>query len=322
MARPKKTGLDYFPRDVYYWDDYKIMDLVNEYGPVGAMVYDVIISRVYAQGYYLEIPFDKLASVIIRTIGSKWIEGKETVLKIIEFCGEVGLFDKELLKCGIITSVGIQRRYAEIKKRSSADTSRYNLLSETEKTDEGVFAAETEVIAAETPIKSTKIPQSKVKESKVNKSKVKESKVCADENKSTENDFTTHTPDMKIIYDNCFEETDTMPSFEDFYTSECEAQTGNTSVTQIIVPCKNGNIPIDEKYYSELKMDFPQMDIDRSLAKMISYLNANPQKKRKKDSTKAYIHLWLSQDYNDGKYHISGYPPTYDISLYESSCVI
>ena len=51
MPRPKKTGLDYFPFDVDYWDDFKIMDLLNEYGPLGTTIYEIVLSRVYKKGY-------------------------------------------------------------------------------------------------------------------------------------------------------------------------------------------------------------------------------------------------------------------------------
>lgn len=35
MGRPIKAGLSYFPKDVDYYEDFKIMDLMNEYGPLG-----------------------------------------------------------------------------------------------------------------------------------------------------------------------------------------------------------------------------------------------------------------------------------------------
>ena len=39
MGRKPKTGLDYFPKDVDYYDDFNIMDLMNEYGPLGQTIY-------------------------------------------------------------------------------------------------------------------------------------------------------------------------------------------------------------------------------------------------------------------------------------------
>ena len=39
------------------------------------------------------------------------------MLQVIHFCAELDLFDKDLLAQGVITSVGIQRRYVEITAR-------------------------------------------------------------------------------------------------------------------------------------------------------------------------------------------------------------
>ena len=54
MGRPIKAGLSYFPKDVDYYEDFKIMDLMNEYGPLGQTIYDIVISMVYREGYFLE----------------------------------------------------------------------------------------------------------------------------------------------------------------------------------------------------------------------------------------------------------------------------
>ena len=40
MARPYKEGCSYFPSDVDIYSDFKIIDLLNEYGPLGYTVYD------------------------------------------------------------------------------------------------------------------------------------------------------------------------------------------------------------------------------------------------------------------------------------------
>ena len=47
MGRKPKTGLDYFPKDVDYYDDFNIMDLMNEYGPLGQTIYDVVLCMIY-----------------------------------------------------------------------------------------------------------------------------------------------------------------------------------------------------------------------------------------------------------------------------------
>lgn len=117
MARPYKEGCSYFPSDVDIYSDFKIIDLLNEYGPLGYTVYDWVIRRVYQEGYYLQTDLNQLSTFFVRDIGSKWIRNKEVVLQVIHFCAELDLFDKDLLAQGVITSVGIQRRYVEITAR-------------------------------------------------------------------------------------------------------------------------------------------------------------------------------------------------------------
>lgn len=180
MARPRKTGLDYFPKDVDFWDDYKVMDLLNEYGPFGVCIYDIILCQVYKNGYYLEVSIDKLASQIIRIIGNRWIKDKNLVLQVILYCADIGLIDHALLQQSVITSVGLQRRYSEVTVRNKVDKSKYWLLEKNEDQaalksapSDSVSVAETPVFVAETPVNAAVIPQSKVKESKVNESKVK-----------------------------------------------------------------------------------------------------------------------------------------------------
>ena len=53
--RPKK-GLDWFKKDVSYYEDFKVMDLINEYGPLGSTIFDCILCMIYREGYYLEVP--------------------------------------------------------------------------------------------------------------------------------------------------------------------------------------------------------------------------------------------------------------------------
>ena len=187
MARPRKKGLVYFYKDVHDWDDFKIIDLVGEYGPLGFAVYDVVLCEVYKNGYYLEIPLEKLASYVIRAIGNRWIREKSFVLQVVQYCADIGLFDEALLSQSVITSAEIQKHYSEVTGRSKADKSKYWLLGESKKNDSPaavinapeneVFAAETRVFAAETRVNDADMQQSKVNKSKVNKSKVKQSKV-------------------------------------------------------------------------------------------------------------------------------------------------
>ena len=176
MARPLKTGLDYFPFDVDFHDDFKIMDLLNEYGPLGCMIYEITLCKVYKNGYYLEVSLEKLATQIIRIIGNRWIKEKNLVLQVILYCADIGLFDHALLTQSVITSVGIQRRYSEVTVRNKVNKSKYWLLEK-----ENVHAALEsapfdDVSVTKTPVSVTKTPVSAT-ETQQKKSKLNESKL-------------------------------------------------------------------------------------------------------------------------------------------------
>ena len=49
-------------------DDFRVMDLMERYGPVGYVVLDMTMSCVYRNGYYLEMPVKRLAMYIHRYI--------------------------------------------------------------------------------------------------------------------------------------------------------------------------------------------------------------------------------------------------------------
>lgn len=178
MPRPIKTGLSYFPKDVDFYNDYKIMDLLEMHGPAGVIIYDVILCEIYRSGYYLAAPMDRVASNIVRIIGSKWVQ-KRLVLQVILDCGDIGLFETTLLQHGVITSVGIQRRYATVTLRNKANKEKYWLIDENgqpllNEPNFSVSATETHENVAETNINVADIPQ---KESKQNKTKQKISAV-------------------------------------------------------------------------------------------------------------------------------------------------
>lgn len=177
MGRPPKTGLTYFPKDVDYYDDFKVMDLMNEYGPLGQTIYDIILCEVYRdKGYYLEIPLDKLAVKIIRVIGNRWVKNKDLVLQVIQYCADIGLLDKDLLAQNVITSVGIQRRYSEVTVRNKVQKDKFWLIN---KDGQPLLnAPKNEISDTENRVSATEMPvnesfnrqkESKEKESKENK---------------------------------------------------------------------------------------------------------------------------------------------------------
>ena len=173
MARPRKAGLSYFPLDVDIFDaDYKIIDLLERFGPKGFAVYIAVLCMVYREGYYLEIPMRSLQAQLGKMIGNRWLTDKALVPDVISFCGELGLFDAGLLQQGVITSAGIQRRYREATKRNKSRIEKYRLLeAETPGAGESipenpVSVTKTGVSATETPISDAKTPQRKGKKRK------------------------------------------------------------------------------------------------------------------------------------------------------------
>lgn len=170
MGRKVKTGLSYFSKDVDYYDDFKIMDLMNEYGPLGQTIYDVLLCMIYHEGYYLEVPsMEQLAVKIIKTIGNRWVKKKDFVLQVIYYCADIGLFDKTLLNQNIITSAGIQRRYDSVTVRNKVNKDKYRLIDKNGQPllnapKNPISATETTISATEKTINDADIQQNKIKE--------------------------------------------------------------------------------------------------------------------------------------------------------------
>lgn len=162
MARPRKQGLLYFPKDTDFYEDFRIVDLLQFKGALAVTVYDIIVTIIYKNGYYIEIEPERLASLVLRTLGNRWAK-KELIEQVIRYCSDIGLFDSSLVARNVFTSVSIQRRWKEITKRNrKSDILPYWLIEEDDEplesaaecvvsvTETGVFAAETGVFVTET----------------------------------------------------------------------------------------------------------------------------------------------------------------------------
>lgn len=183
MARPIKPGLEYFSLDVDIFEDDKIFDLQNEYGPLGEVIYLRLLCLIYKNGYYYRFDsLDKLAGLLIKSIGNRWARDKKAVKDVILYCAKCNLFSSELMQNNVITSRSIQLRYLKAKERNLPKIEEYSLLEKS--AQEGLkSASETPVNVAETPVIATETPvnvcNNPTKESKENKSKGKESRTSA-----------------------------------------------------------------------------------------------------------------------------------------------
>ena len=164
MARPIKDGVDYFPKDTDFYQDDKVRLLRARFGPKGMYLLDYILCEIYGKnGYYME-----------------WNENKCFLVSDGAGCDE-SVFNA----FGVLTSLGIQRRYIKMLKWRE----KVKLISEYWLVSKEDF----ETISANTlkkvdflsisqqgnpqkqqgnPKKQEENSQSKIKKNKVNKSKV------------------------------------------------------------------------------------------------------------------------------------------------------
>lgn len=109
-----KTGLNYYGVDTDRYMDLRVRRLVKDHGCRGLAVYDYLLCEVYRVQGCFAVWDESTAFNVAEYFGLK----ESNVLEIVKYCGVVGLFDKELLSRGIITSASIQRRYLEMCSRA------------------------------------------------------------------------------------------------------------------------------------------------------------------------------------------------------------
>ena len=165
MARNQKIGFDFYSVDTDRYQDIRIKKLKKNYGCNGIAVYDYVLCEIYrVKGCFLE--WDESTTFdVAEYFGLK----ENTVSEIMRYCGSVGLFDKELLSRGIVTSASIQKRYLVISrsaKRTNSSIPEFCKLIDTGNDEKSISSEEM-------PISSEESTQSKVKERKEKKRKEK-----------------------------------------------------------------------------------------------------------------------------------------------------
>ena len=162
MARPCKSGIDYFPLDVAMDDKIKLIEA--EFGLIGFAVVVKLWQKIYAgEGYYCEWT-EEVALLFSREIGL----GGDTVSEIISATLRRGLFDKRLFeKYGILTSAGVQIRYFEaVGRRKGLKAKKQYLLIDVDKKT---------IDVSNNPIDVSNNPQTKENKTKEKKKKVNKS---------------------------------------------------------------------------------------------------------------------------------------------------
>ena len=117
MARPNKIGLDYFPLDVDFFEDEKILAISGEFAVKGEVIALRLLCEIYRNGYFVEYS-GLLKNKLARLGGISAGLVDEVVSKLVKY----GFFDGSLFReQNILTSKGIQKRFAEAAKRRKND---------------------------------------------------------------------------------------------------------------------------------------------------------------------------------------------------------
>ena len=116
MAGKPRKRIDYAGWSVdIFSNDIKIDKLLDAHGWVGFGVYFYLCQMAFgSEGYYYEWCYD-LSATTSRKMGGG--VGAGTVKETVNYCLQIGLFDKRLFdRWGILTSRGIQKSYGAVLK--------------------------------------------------------------------------------------------------------------------------------------------------------------------------------------------------------------
>ena len=113
MARPEKEGLDYFPLDVDMDQDDKVRLVEAEHGVIGFAIIVKLLMKIYKEGYHYDWG-ETQQLLFLRGVNVDINE----VIAVVNSCLKWDLFNNNLFeKHGVLTSTGIQRRYAKATSR-------------------------------------------------------------------------------------------------------------------------------------------------------------------------------------------------------------
>lgn len=117
MARPRKNGLDYFPFDVDFFNDEKIVAIAGEFGVKGEIAAVKLLCAIYRNGYFIEWNEMLLMKLLHQLPGLSSELISQIVMRLVKW----DFFDKGLFdSAGILTSRGIQKRYFDATKKRTA----------------------------------------------------------------------------------------------------------------------------------------------------------------------------------------------------------
>ena len=167
LARPTKTGLEYFPLDVNFLYDIKVRKIIKPLGPeaIGVLVY--LLAEIYKDnGYYISWN-DDICFLMSDLTGID----EELIKDVVSKALDVDFFNKDKYKkYNILTSKGIQNRYISATEKRKNTNINDDYIIENEQISINEHTQNDNNLAVnseETGVNVTESTQSKVKESKV-----------------------------------------------------------------------------------------------------------------------------------------------------------
>jgi len=162
MARPIKTGMDYFSLDVNLDDSIELVEA--EHGLQGFAIVIKLWQKIYSEGYYIDWKKDNIM------LFARKINSEETLVSsVVNSCLTRGIFNIDIYEeYEILTSKAIQKRYLTACKQTKRASVPF--LSELILVSPDL----TSVITEETSINSGFSTQKKGKEKKGNRKERKE----------------------------------------------------------------------------------------------------------------------------------------------------
>lgn len=219
MARPRKSGIDYFPFDTDFFSDNKIRILRARFGVDGLAVYIFILCEIYREGYYLTWN-DDTEYIVADELGMS----HEKVKQVMTFLyGRSLLTEMSILPTPdtIVTSAGIQRRYQlaveeRARKLPIEVDSKIWLLDPSETKPWLKVVDLLSLSGINGSLSELNSDKSAEKVHKVKKSKVKKSKADDDRKKAS-----TETDPLSSVFSLYTKEIDAVPST--YVVSELDA---------------------------------------------------------------------------------------------------
>ncbi|MEC0234042.1 DUF4373 domain-containing protein [Paenibacillus kribbensis] len=215
MARPLKESLDYFPLDIDFDQDDKLVVPIAKYGMQGLGIIVKLMMNIYRNGYFY--PWEEREQY---ALASKVNVDINSVIGVVNECIKWGFFNQKVYDTHkVLTSRGFQKRYVGAAKRRKSISFREDwvLIDPAEECENVAYAIS--IVDADGNLVNEYINPDKcnagytgihkVKESKVKESKVKESKDESKEDKRIKDtqispDGDSSPPNPYRFYENGF----------------------------------------------------------------------------------------------------------------------